>query len=348
MKICVYCSSSDELDSKYYKEGRAFGRELAKRGHSLVYGGYCKGIMAAVAEGVHENGGEITAVVPKVFDREGFTYEGCTRVIKTPDMNSRKKTMEAEAEAIAVLPGGIGTMDEFFEALVLKTIGEFDKPVGVLNTAGCYDILVQLLDRSTEDGFLSTSNRECARFFTDADVMLDHLEKESGLYDYPFIPLWDEASEILILGSFPSVKSRETGFFYGHPQNRFWKMLAGVFEDEVPLDIEQKKEFLHRHHIALWDVIASCEITGSSDSSIRNAVPTDLGIILDNAPIRRVYINGRTAEKYYKKYTAKTTELPAETLPSTSPANAAWSLPRLIEAWSIIRQISPSSEEARS
>ena len=188
MRICVYCSSSDGLDSKYYEEGRAFGRELAKRGHSLVYGGYCKGIMAAVAEGVHENGGEITAVVPKVFDREGFTYEGCTRVIKTPDMNSRKKTMEAEADAIAVLPGGIGTMDEFFEALVLKTIGEFDKPVGVLNTAGCYDILVQLLDRSTEDGFLSTSNRECARFFTDADVMLDHLEKESGLYDYPFIP----------------------------------------------------------------------------------------------------------------------------------------------------------------
>ena len=142
MRICVYCSSSDGLDSKYYEEGRAFGRELAKRGHSLVYGGYCKGIMAAVAEGVHENGGEITAVVPKVFDREGFTYEGCTRVIKTPDMNSRKKTMEAEAEAIAVLPGGIGTMDEFFEALVLKTIGELDKPMGVLNTGGCYDLLV--------------------------------------------------------------------------------------------------------------------------------------------------------------------------------------------------------------
>ena len=185
MRICVYCSSSDGLDSKYYEEGRAFGRELAKRGHSLVYGGYCKGIMAAVAEGVHENGGEITAVVPKVFDREGFTYEGCTRVIKTPDMNSRKKTMEAEAKAIAVLPGGIGTMDEFFEALVLKTIGEFDKPVGVLNTAGCYDILVQLLDRSTEDGFLSTSNRECARFFTDAEFLLTRLMRGvTATYSY--------------------------------------------------------------------------------------------------------------------------------------------------------------------
>ena len=337
MKICVYCSSSDELDSKYYEEGRAFGREIAKRGHSLVYGGYCKGIMAAVAEEVHENGGEIIAVVPKVFDREGFTYEGCTSVIKTPDMNSRKKTMEAEADAIAVLPGGIGTMDEFFEALVLKTIGELDKPVGILNTGGCYDLLEQLLDKSCKDGFLDTEYRKCAKFYTDAAVMLDELEKESGLYDYPFIPLWDETSEILILGSFPSVKSRETGFFYGHPQNRFWKMLAGVFEEEVPLDIEQKKEFLYRHHIALWDVIASCEITGSSDSSIRNAVPTNLGIILDNADIRRIFINGRTAEKYYKKYTEKTTDLPAVTLPSTSPANAAWSLTRLIEAWSIIK-----------
>lgn len=337
MKICVYCSSSDGLDGKYYEEGRAFGTEMAKRGHSLVYGGYCRGIMAAVAEGVHKNGGEITAVVPKVFDRPGFTYEGCTRVIKTPDMNSRKKTMEEEADAIAVLPGGIGTMDEFFEAFVLKTLGELDRPVGVLNTGGCYDLLEQLLDRSAEEGFLDSESRKCARFYTDSKVMLDDFEKESGLYDYPFIPLWDEASKVLILGSYPSVKSRETGFFYGHPQNRFWKTLAGVFEDEVPQDIEQKKEFLHRHHIALWDVIASCDITGSQDSSITNAVPTDLSIVLDNADIRKVFVNGKAAEKYYRKYTAKTTDISAEVLPSTSPANAAWSLPRLIEAWSIIR-----------
>ncbi len=110
-----------------------------------------------------------------------------------------------------------------------------------------------------------------------------------------------------------------------------------MFEDEVPQDIEHKKEFLHRHHIALWDVIASCDITGSQDSSIRNAVPTDLSVILDGADIRKVYINGKAAEKYYKKYTAETTDIPAEVLPSTSPANAAWSLPRLIEAWSVIR-----------
>lgn len=338
MKICVYCSSSDGLDSKYYEEGRAFGSEMARRGHSLVYGGYCGGIMAAVAEGVYQNGGEITAVVPKVFDRPGFTYEGCTGIIKTPDMNSRKKTMEAEADAIAVLPGGIGTMDEFFEAFVLKTLGELDKPLGVLNTGGCYDLLEQLLAGSVKEGFLSGEYRKYAKFYDDAAAMIDEFEKESGLYDYPFIPLWDEASEVLVLGSYPSVKSRETGFFYGHPQNRFWKTLAGVFGDKTPCDIEQKKEFLHRHHIALWDVIASCDITGSQDSSIKNAVPTDFSVILDNANIRKIFINGRTAEKYYKKYTAKTTDISAEVLPSTSPANAAWSLPRLIEAWSIIRE----------
>ncbi len=336
MKICVYCSSYDELESKYYEEGKCFGAEMAKRGHSLVYGGYCKGIMAAVAEGVHENGGEITAVVPKVFDRPGFTYEGCTRVIKTPDMNSRKKTMEAEADAIAVLPGGIGTMDEFFEAIVLKNLGELNKPIGILNTSGCYNLLEQLLDKNVEEGFLSKYTRNYAKFYTDASAMLDDFEEESGLYDYPFIPLWDEASEVLILGSYPSVKSRETRFFYGHPQNRFWKTLAGVFGDEVPQDIEQKKEFLRRHHIALWDVLASCDITGSQDSSIRNEVPTDLSIILDNADIRKIFINGRTAEKYYKKYTERTTNISVEVLPSTSPANAAWSLPRLIEAWSIV------------
>ena len=338
MKICVYCSSSDELDSKYYEEGRAFGSEMAKRGHSLVYGGYYRGIMGAVAEGVHENGGEITAVVPAIFDRDGFTYAGCDRVIKTSDMNTRKKTMEAESDAIAVLPGGIGTMDEFFEAIELKYLGELNKPLGILNKTGCYDLLEQLLDSSMREGFLDKECRGYAKFYTDAVKMIDEFEKESGLYDYPFIPLWDEASEVLILGSYPSVKSRETGFFYGHPQNRFWKTLAGVFEDEVPQNIEQKQEFLHRHHIALWDVIASCEITGSQDSSIRNAVPTDLSIILDNAHIRKIFINGRTAEKYYKKYTAKTTDISAEVLPSTSPANAAWSLADLIDAWSVIRE----------
>ena len=153
---------------------------------------------------------------------------------------------------------------------------------------------------------------------------------------HPFPPLYDAHSEILILGSFPSVKSREQQFFYGHPQNRFWRVTAAVCGDETPVTIDEKCAFLLRHHIALWDVIASCEITGSSDSSIRNAVPNDLTPILAAADIRQIYVNGGTAAKYYDRYQKPVLHRDAIRLPSTSPANAAWNLARLIEAWSII------------
>ena len=155
---------------------------------------------------------------------------------------------------------------------------------------------------------------------------------------HPIPPLYDSNSEILILGSFPSVKSREAGFFYGHPQNRFWKVTAAVFEENVPVTIEEKRAFLLHSHIALWDVIGSCDITGSSDSSIRNVTPNDLKIILDNAAIRTIYVNGKTAYKYYQKYSEKETGRPAVCLPSTSPANAAWNIERLIRTWTCIRE----------
>ena len=155
---------------------------------------------------------------------------------------------------------------------------------------------------------------------------------------HPIPPLYREDSRILILGSFPSVKSRETAFFYGHPQNRFWKVTAKVFGEDTPLTIDEKKAFLLRNHIALWDVIASCEITGSSDSSIRSVVPNDLTPILAAADIRQIYVNGGTAAKYYDRYQKQVLGREAMRLPSTSPANAAWSLDRLIEAWSIIRR----------
>ena len=154
---------------------------------------------------------------------------------------------------------------------------------------------------------------------------------------HPFPPLYDSRSEILILGSFPSVKSREQRFFYGHPQNRFWRVTAAVFGCEVPQTIEEKRAFLLSHHVALWDVIASCEITGSSDSSIRNVQPNDLMPILAAANIRQIYVNGGTAEKYYDKYQKPVLLREAVRLPSTSPANAAWSLDRLIAAWQVIR-----------
>lgn len=146
-------------------------------------------------------------------------------------------------------------------------------------------------------------------------------------------PVFDENSEILILGSFPSVKSRECGFFYGHKQNRFWKVTASVFGCKVPQTVEEKKAFLLKNHIALWDVIAECEISASADSSIKNAAANDIGIILNSAEIKAIFVNGKTAEKYYNKYILPKTGISAVCLPSTSPANAAQSVEKLSEKW---------------
>ena len=153
---------------------------------------------------------------------------------------------------------------------------------------------------------------------------------------HPFGPLFDEKSQILILGSFPSVKSREQNFFYGHPQNRFWKVIAAVFDQPVPKSIKEKKHLILNSGLALWDSIASCEIKGSSDSSIKNVRANDIGIILDNCNIRRICCNGRKSHELYHRYIEPETGLEAVCLPSTSPANAQWSLDRLVEAWSEI------------
>ena len=153
---------------------------------------------------------------------------------------------------------------------------------------------------------------------------------------HPIAPVYDEESKILILGSFPSVKSREQQFFYGHKQNRFWKVCAQVLGCAVPESIEEKRKMLLRHHIAVWDVIASCEITGSSDASIRNVVPNDLSCILSCADIRTIYTNGSKAHKLYQKYIFPVNGREAYLLPSTSPANAGYSLERLAEVWKVI------------
>ena len=156
---------------------------------------------------------------------------------------------------------------------------------------------------------------------------------------HPIPPVYDAQSELLILGSFPSVKSRETAFFYGHPQNRFWRVLAAVYGEPVPPDTEaEKKALLHRCHVALWDVIASCSIEGSSDSSIRDVAANDLRPILQRSGLRRIYVNGGTAEKLYQKYIEPELGIRAVRLPSTSPANAAWSLEKLCAAWKRIRE----------
>ena len=153
---------------------------------------------------------------------------------------------------------------------------------------------------------------------------------------HPIPPLFDAQSRVLILGSFPSIKSREAQFFYGHPQNRFWRVMAALTESPVPATVEEKRHLILSHHFALWDSIASCTITGSSDSSIRDVVPNDLSVILDHAPIERIFCNGATSRNYYHRYIEPQTHRPAGLLPSTSPANAAWPLPRLVEAWRII------------
>lgn len=154
---------------------------------------------------------------------------------------------------------------------------------------------------------------------------------------HPIPPFYDGSSKILILGSFPSVKSREQGFFYGHPQNRFWRVLAAVFLQAVPTSIEEKKAFLKKNGIALWDVIASCEIAGSSDSSIKNAAANDIRPILEGSNVEKIFVNGGTAKKLYDRYLLPMTGVEAMQLPSTSPANAAWSLERLIVEWKKIK-----------
>ena len=151
--------------------------------------------------------------------------------------------------------------------------------------------------------------------------------------EHPIPPFFTEDSRVLILGSFPSVKTRESGFFYGHPQNRFWKVIAAVFGEAVPVTVPEKKAFLTRNHIALWDVIQSCDIIGSSDASIQNVIANDLSDILNRAPIKQIVVNGRTAERFYRKYTENRIQRTAIALPSTSPANAAWKLEDLIGEW---------------
>ena len=149
-------------------------------------------------------------------------------------------------------------------------------------------------------------------------------------------PLYDSHSRVLLLGSIPSPKSREIGFFYGHPQNRFWRVLAAVLGEPVPQSIEEKRAMCLKHHVALWDTIARCDIAGASDLSIRNAEPNDIGKLVRESEITRIFATGGKSAELYRKLIEPTLHIPITQLPSTSPANAAWSLERLIEAYRVI------------
>ena len=157
--------------------------------------------------------------------------------------------------------------------------------------------------------------------------------------DHPIPPTYDENSRVLILGSFPSVRSREMGYFYGHPQNRFWRVMAALFEEAVPQTVEERRSFLLRNHVSAWDVIASCSIEGSSDSSIKDVAANDLRPVLRDSQITRIFVNGKTAERLYLRHASGTIALPCRALPSTSPANAGWSEARLIAAWQPVRDL---------
>lgn len=161
---------------------------------------------------------------------------------------------------------------------------------------------------------------------------------EREFQSHTFEPIFDSKSKILILGTFPSVKSRENNFYYGHPQNRFWSVLAEILKTGTPKSILEKRQILIENKIAIWDVVGSCEISNSSDVSIKNVQPNDIAIILENANIKTIYANGKTAEKLYNKYLLKQTSKEIFALPSTSPANAAFSKEKLVDAWKIIKE----------
>ena len=168
-------------------------------------------------------------------------------------------------------------------------------------------------------------------------ILMGRLTRDPDVrYSQAAEPLAIASYTLAVDRSFPSVKSREAGFFYGHPQNRFWKVLANVFQAEVPGTIEEKKAFLFEHRIAVWDVIGQCEITGSSDSSIRNVVPNPISKILETTKIEQIFVNGKKAEQLYQRYIYPQTKRNAICLPSTSPANASWNLEKLTEAWKIV------------
>lgn len=150
---------------------------------------------------------------------------------------------------------------------------------------------------------------------------------------HPFEPVFTSRSRILILGSFPSVKSRENGFYYGHPQNRFWRVMAFLMNAKTPASVDEKIELLDRGGIALWDAAVSCNIVGSLDSHLRNVRPTDLSIIFSSAPIQAVFANGQTAYRLYHRFDENLFDVPCAALPSTSPANAAFTLDKLCAAW---------------
>ena len=177
MRICVYGASSNEIDLRYIETTEAFGRELARRGHGLVFGGGANGLMGAAARGAHELGGEIIGVIPEFFrEMNSNVFASCTELIYTDSMRSRKQKMEDLSEAFVVTPGGIGTFEEFFEILTLKQLGRHDKPIVIFNMCGYYDPMRAMMEASIAQGFMKESCRELYLFAETAEQAMDYIE----------------------------------------------------------------------------------------------------------------------------------------------------------------------------
>ena len=162
---------------------------------------------------------------------------------------------------------------------------------------------------------------------------------------HPFPKIFNQESRILILGSFPSPKSREQGFYYGHPKNRFWKVLAVVLEEDIPKTREEKERLILKNHLALWDVIKSCEIKGASDNSITNVVVNPLTEITNNSKVQYIFTVVKTADKLYRKYCQEQIKIPSICLPSTSPANCAVSFKKLVENYQKVSELLHKNEK---
>lgn len=176
MQICVYGASSQNIDRRYMEAAQALGEEMARRGHDLIFGGGDKGLMGAAARGVKKGGGRITGIAPTFFDQPGILYPACDEFIFTRTMRERKQLMEDRADAFIMLPGGIGTLEEFFEIITLRQLAQHAKPVAVLNTAGYYDELEALIKKAFREGFMREGSENLYHTFAGVSELLDFLE----------------------------------------------------------------------------------------------------------------------------------------------------------------------------
>ncbi len=179
MKICCYGASSEQIDRSFLEQGYKLGERMAQRGHALVFGGGATGMMGSSARGVHSAGGEVIGVAPTFFDKEGVLYKACDEFFWTETMRQRKQKMQDLSDAFIVMPGGIGTFEEFFEMITLKSLGQIDKPIAIFNINGYYDKIIEAINYAAETNFMYISADQLYKAFTDIGEMLSYIEENA-------------------------------------------------------------------------------------------------------------------------------------------------------------------------